>query len=247
MQCEKSDLVSAFIDGELAGEEKRTIAAHVKSCPTCGGLANDYQRIGKRLMAGYERAPVGLTEKIRSSLARENLNRRSFQSRNWRGMMQQAAALLIAVASSALLTWHLAKTSAEFSLLEHDVVGAHVRSLLLDNPTQIASSDRHTVKPWFSGRLDFAPIVKDLTPSGFPLVGGRLDVVGDRRVAALVYKRRQHVINVFMWPASSMETTAPRMLVPKGFNGLAWNAGGMTYWAVSDLNAVELSELQKLL
>jgi anti-sigma factor RsiW len=248
MRCEEAhDLVSAFIDGELAGERKRAIADHIRSCPTCGGLADDYQRIGKQLMGRYERAPVDLDEKIRASLARESLDGRSIQTRNWRSLMQQAAVLLIAVASSAAITWHLAQTSAEFALLERDVVGAHARSLLQDNPTQIASSDRHTVKPWFTGRVDFAPVVKDLAANGFPLAGGRLDLVGGRRVAAVVYKRRQHIINVFMWPTGETEMISPRLVAPKGYNVMNWNAGGISYWAVSDLNAVELAELQKLL
>jgi anti-sigma factor RsiW len=248
MRCEEAhDLLSAFIDGELAGERKRAIAAHVTSCPTCGSLANDYRRIGKQLLSRYEHAPVDLDEKIRSNLAREKPSGRSIQARNWRALMRQAAVLLIAVASSALVTWHLERTSAQFALLERDVLGAHARSLLQENPTQIASSDRHTVKPWFTGRVDFAPTVKDLSANGFPLAGGRLDLVGDRRVAAVVYKRRQHIINVFMWPADATEMSKPRLVAPKGYNAITWNANGITFWAVSDLNAGELAELQKLL
>jgi anti-sigma factor RsiW len=248
MRCEEAhDFLSAFIDGEFAGERKRAIAAHVGSCPTCASLANDYRRIGKQLLSVYERAPADLDEKIRSNLAREKLSGRSIQGRNWRALMRQAAVLLFAVASSALVTWHLARMSAEFALLERDVVGAHVRSLLQENPTQIASSDRHTVKPWFSSRVDFAPVVKDLAVNGFPLVGGRLDLVGARRVAAVVYKRRQHVINVFMWPADEIGKTSPRLVAAKGYNVINWHADGISYWAVSDLNIVELAELQKLL
>jgi anti-sigma factor RsiW len=115
---------------------------------------------------------------------------------------------------------------------------------------QVASSDRHTVKPWFAGRLDFSPAVKDLAAEGFELTGGRLDIVGDRRIAALVYKRRQHIINVFMWPASAglgLESTGAMRASLRGYNVLTWTSDGLTYWAVSDLNAAELGELQKLL
>jgi anti-sigma factor RsiW len=190
---------------------------------------------------------VDLLEKIRSSIDRERVPGRSVQRFDWRTLTRQAAALLLAVALSALVTWKLTETSTDTALLERDVVGAHVRSLLQDNLTQIASSDRHTVQPWFAGRVDFAPVVKDLNANGFPLVGGRVDLVGHRRVAVAVYKRRQPVINVFMWPAGDADTMTPRLIVPKGYNGLTWSTGGITYWAVSDLNAGELGELQKLL
>ena len=96
------------------------------------------------------------------------------------------------------------------------------------------------MKPWFAGRIDFSPAVKDLAADGFALSGGRLDLVGDRRIAAVVYKRRQHVINVFMWPASGLEMGGPKLAALKGYNALTWTAGGLTYWAVSDLNAAEL-------
>jgi anti-sigma factor RsiW len=161
--------------------------------------------------------------------------------------MRQAAVVLCSVGVSALLTWHLAQSSGEQAHSQRDIIAAHMRSLVQESPTQIASSDRHTVKPWFTGRIDFAPPVKDLAANDFPLVGGRLDIVGERRVAAVVYKRRQHIINVFMWPASSSETSDLRTISSKGYNILSWTAGGTTYWAVSDLNAVEMGELQKLL
>jgi anti-sigma factor RsiW len=95
--------------------------------------------------------------------------------------------------------------------------------------------------------LDFAPAVKDLAAEGYPLVGGRLDLLGDRRIAAVVYKRRQHVINVFMWPSAGPENAEPRLAALKGYNALTWTTAGITYWAVSDLNAAELGDLQKLL
>ena len=138
-------------------------------------------------------------------------------------------------------------SSARDAGLEREVVAAHVRSLLQERSIQIASSDSHTVKPWFAGRVDFAPAVKDLTAQGFPLSGGRLDVIGDHRVAVLVYMRRQHAINVFMWPATGLEDAGPKLVVLLGYNVLTWTAGGLGYWAVSDLNAAELKELQKLL
>jgi anti-sigma factor RsiW len=132
--------------------------------------------------------------------------------------------------------------------VEREILTAHRRSLVQDKPIQIASSDGHTVKPWFNGRIDFAPPVRDLTFAGFLLVGGRVDIIGENRVAAIVYKRREHVINVFMWPSSNapVAQTAAHIAI-KGYNAVTWSAPGLTYWAVSDLNFNELNNLQKLL
>jgi anti-sigma factor RsiW len=112
---------------------------------------------------------------------------------------------------------------------------------------QVASSQSHTVKPWFNGRVEFAPSVKDLTDRGFPLVGGRVDFVGGQRVATLVYKRRLHVINVFIWPAADGVSPGPVPTDIQGYNIVSWIAGSLTYWAISDPNARELAELQALL
>jgi anti-sigma factor RsiW len=131
--------------------------------------------------------------------------------------------------------------------LEQQVLQAHIRSLLQDGPIQVASSDSHTVKPWFAGRVDFAPDVKDLTAEGFALLGGRLDYVDDRRVGALVYRRRLHVVDVFMWRAPGNEEVAPTLATKNGYNLLSWTKGGVTYWAVSDIDANELKRLQSLL
>ena len=129
--------------------------------------------------------------------------------------------------------------------VSHDVLAAHVRSLLQDNAVQIASLDTHTVKPWFAGRLEFSPVVKDLSTEGFQLVGGRLDYVDRQRVAALVYGRRLHQISVFAWPSGGRSAAAYSAKID-GYNLLGWSKAGMTYWAVSDLNEGELRELQAL-
>ncbi len=113
----------------------------------------------------------------------------------------------------------------------------------------VVTSDQHTVKPWFNGKLDFSPLVKDLTSQGFGLTGGRLDYLGQAPAAALVYRRRQHVINLFTWPAASSDRSSSGMETQslRGYNLMHWTDAGMTFWAVSDLNAGELGEFARAL
>jgi anti-sigma factor RsiW len=161
--------------------------------------------------------------------------------------VRQAAVIVFACGLTAILTATLVSRSQQDTQFERDVVSAHVRSLLEDTPFQVASSDSHTVKPWFNGRIDFAPPVKDLSSEGFQLLGGRVDYVGARRVATLVYRRRLHIVNVFLWPSASSGEVAPRADTFQGYNLITWSSGGLTCWAISDLNGEELRQLQSLL
>lgn len=256
MQCERvRELLSPYLDDELKGDEQRVVSKHLEGCPACTAIANEDRRIGRRIAeVGREPAPKGLAARIRTSLveaeqseATTTLAMPAASIWRLRPLLTQAASIVAVCALCVLATWWLVSSADQSAQLEREVLSAHVRSLLQDTPVQIASSDRHTVKPWFTGRVDFAPDVKDLAAEGFPLIGGRLDYLDGRRVGALVYKRRLHTINVFMWPSASREDTSPRLVVRNGYNLLTWRRNGITQWAISDLNAGELRELQSLL
>jgi anti-sigma factor RsiW len=155
-------------------------------------------------------------------------------------ILNSAAAVCLALLLSVTFT----RPSAQQRLAQ-DIVSSHIRSLMANHEMDVASSDQHTVKPWFDGKLDFSPPVKDLAPQGFPLIGGRLDYLGDRAVAALVFHRAKHVINLFIWPTREGDSEPAASPPINGYNLIHWSRGGMTFWAVSDLNERELMEFAR--
>jgi anti-sigma factor RsiW len=191
----------------------------------------------------YFEAPKEFEAQIRARLRPDDGDRKRVMRRQWlpvwRGWAIAAVLASLLVFSAVLV--QTTKRPTATALLAEQVVSDHIRSLMANHLTDVISSDQHTVKPWFSGKLDFAPTVKELSAKGFQLAGGRLDYLADRPVAALVYKRRQHTINLFLWPSSQADSN-PHTVTIKGYNVVYWTQSHMAYWAVSDLNAGELNE-----
>jgi len=254
MHCERArELISPDLDGELAAEERTLLGRHLEACADCGALAGDLTRLSKALAArGRALPPKSLRPQLLATLALE-------QSRSQRPLAVTAAgggsrarwrwraSLAVASCAAAALAGWLVHAADVRGRLEHDVISAHVRSLLQANPIEVAAADTHVVKPWFSGRIDFSPDVKDLSADGFALVGGRLDYVGERRVGVLVYRRQRHIINVFSWPDGARAAQAPELMTRHGYTLVSWTRAGLNYWAISDLDAGELARLAELL
>ena len=245
MSCqEMHELLDGYVDRELDVVTTLQLERHLKECASCRALCNRYEEFTQGIQAHVPRfdAPAGLEVKIRTKLGLGTGSAAKAASSafaDWRRWAIAASLIGVLVLTGTLLM--LLKRRAGPEILAEQVVSSHIRSLMANHLSDVVSTDQHTVKPWFSGKIDFAPVVKDLSPEGFPLVGGRLDYLDDRSVAALVYKHRQHTINLFLWPWSNSDSS-PQTLTIKGFHIVHWTQGHMTYWAISDLNAAELSE-----
>ena len=246
MSCQQThELIHGYLDGELDLVKSLEIEKHLEHCHACTQNYEALRSLQSRVSESSLRfePPASLEKRLRASLRREEKTQPWIFRWRW---AVAAAALLAAV----VIIWSVAGFASRQSpddVLAQEVVASHVRSLMADHLTDVPSSDRHTVKPWFDGKLDFSPTVKDLSPQGFPLNGGRLDYIGNRPVAALVYQRRQHSINVFVWPATQAPAATGKASERQGYNVIRWSNAGMTYWAVSDLNLAELQQFVQLL
>ena len=246
MSChEVREFLDAYIDRELDVVTALDFERHVNECGACRAICDQYKELhdSVRVRLPYFESPRELEDKIRARLRPdEGGDDRAIQRHPLRGWIPWAVAASIALLLifSAVLFRSIRRPAGSQALADQ-VVSSHIRSLMANHLTDVVSSDQHTVKPWFTGKLDFAPVVKDLSAQGFSLVGGRLDYLDDRPVAALVYKRRQHVVNLFLWPSPQSDFGA-RSTTVRGYNVVHGTHSHLAYWAVSDLNAGELKQ-----
>jgi mycothiol system anti-sigma-R factor len=245
VSCEHAGtILHGYLDGELDAARASEFERHLESCPECLAALEAQKTLRSALQRAqlYEVAPVALRRKIRASLPAARPVGFSLRWTPMRWVALAAAALLV-----AFVGWRIVPNfNGENQYQAAEIVDAHLRSLQAGHLTDVTSTDQHTVKPWFDGKLDFAPPVRDFANDGFPLQGGRLDVLRGRAVAALVYGRRKHVINVFVWPSSEPDV-APREGSKLGYQWMEWRKGGIEFCTVSDTSTADLEQLQRLI
>jgi anti-sigma factor RsiW len=238
-------LLPAYVDQELSIVDALTVERHLETCLACRSDIEEQRKVSMRTGsgAGYFDAPPALRARLIAGLpSRESTRAGARWWQTW--WPQPTAALALTLALVLGLGWGLGEYRALPSTqqtLTEELVASHVRSLQVDHLADVTSSDQHTVKPWFIGKLNFAPPVVDLGPQGFPLVGGRLDYFGGRDVAVLVYRRNRHPINLYIWPGAS-KSEAPQTTRWQGYHLIRWSDGGMNFWAVSDVADSDLAQ-----
>jgi anti-sigma factor RsiW len=241
-------LLHAFIDGELDAASTIELKAHVDASPA---LRQELTRLSAlqssvQTLASRYNAPPTLTRRLFAGLPAPKPETITAGIPSW----WRSLAIGATATAMALLAWNLSFRFLDRgnnpALLE-EVVSGHVRSLMADHLTDLTSAERHSVKPWLSNRLDFAPPVHDFASEGFALLGGRLDYVDGKPAAAIVYRYRQHLINVFVWPSPESKDSPIRISNHRGYNSINFESGGMSYWTVSDLNSDDLRKLTTFL
>jgi len=235
---EIKSLIHPYADGELDAANVRLVEAHLQSCPECRSTEISIRSLRTALTnsAPAFRAPASLRKTIRADLGRETATERQTSWPSLSLALGTACALLLV----GLVIFQANRTSR--NSIADQVVADHIRSLLATHLVDVPSSDQHTVKPWFNGKVDFAPEVRDFAAEGFPLVGGRLDYLDGRTVVALVYRRNKHPINLLISPAPGQADASPGALARRGYNLVRWTRREMNYWAVSDVNSTELQQ-----
>ncbi|HEX6626635.1 MAG TPA: anti-sigma factor [Gemmatimonadaceae bacterium] len=249
MTCaECIDSLGPYLDGELLREEAAVIAEHLETCADCAAAHRRLVATSSQLKNGLTRyqAPDVLKARIRAALAQPEVESKVQYAQvtrfNWRRTITAAA--VVAVVSSAV-TLSVVGRKPLGETVQSELLSSHIRSLMPDHLTDVASNDQHNVKPWFNGRVDISPTVPRLDSLGFPLIGGRIDYIDGRSVPVIVYTRRQHVINVYSWPATT-KNAAPHTASSHGYNFIQILRDGEELWIVSDLNRNELEQFARL-
>jgi anti-sigma factor RsiW len=245
MTCQQAkELINAYADGELEALAVPEMEQHLRSCSDCAVAWRNLQDLKKTLKQEtlYFKAPGELRRRIEAELPSSAPAKKVSSHLAWHwNWLTTALSGAFAICLALLLMVTQTRPSAEQQLAQ-EIVSSHVRSLMPGHLMDMASTDKHTVKPWFNGKLDFSPPVQDFATQGFPLAGGRLDYVAGRGVAALVFQRNKHIINLFVWPAKEADSRPAAVPPRQGYNLIHWSDGGMLFWAVSDLNKKELMD-----
>ena len=254
MSCDLTKrFVPGYLDGELDLVRVIEFEAHIKGCAECVRELENQQALRTTLRRGQlaYAAPAQLRQNILSALPAAIANRSPDRGLRWpSAQIFQWAAAFAVLAVCVVALWQFVpglRGRWADERIAAEVFADHVRSLEANHLMDVASTDQHTVKPWFNGKLDFSPPVEDPSGDGFPLVGGRLDYLEGREVAALVYQRRQHFINVFVWPDATSASSSRAIEPRQGYNLTRWSQGGFQFWAVSDVNAGDLAEFVRVL
>ena len=240
MTCDEAEiLLHALMDGELDAGHAREVEEHIAGCAACAAQLAAYREMSQAIAAADMKytAPLALRRRIEASLP-QGRTRAPSRRAVLRGFAMGSA--VSAIAATGLVAIVLRNDDEQ--RIDSEIVSAHLRSLQAGHLTDVISTDQHTVKPWFNGKLDVSPPVINLTAQGFTLIGGRLDYIDARSIGAIVYKRRAHVINLFVAQTANTEHRAAKTETIQGFNIRAWSDRGLNYWAVSDIGIDELSE-----
>jgi mycothiol system anti-sigma-R factor len=247
MSCDfPGTLLHAYLDGELDAVRAAEFERHLEDCRECTTTLGAIESLRSSFQRAqlYETAPAELRRKIRGELKSPATGSGGSAVAAWRWLAVAAAILL--VTGVAWFSLPRFRATGPESVTAAEVIDAHIRSLQPGHLTDVTSTDQHTVKPWFDGKLDFVPPVHDFVDEGFPLLGGRLDVLGERNVAALVYGRRKHFVNVFVWPTKEPDTPIHPPGSRQGYQWVHWRHQGMEFCAVSDTSAQDLHDLAEL-
>jgi anti-sigma factor RsiW len=246
MNChDTQSLLHGYLDGELDLAGNLQCEQHLRECPACARMLAEQQMLQTELKADalYYRAPDNLRDRVRSALKKRGGAR--VARFPWRSVA--AAACLLLFLGLGFVLGQLTFAPSARERLSQQVAFSHIRSLQVEHLVDVPSADQHTVKPWFNGKLDFSPPTPDLSKYDFFLKGGRLDYLNGRPVAAVVYHRREHIINLFVWPESANEEGVIRREARQGYHLIHWSRDGMQYWVVSDLDPGQLNEFAERL